>query len=117
MTKFPPISVLNDRIVGLLGLAYRGRKIILGEEQISPAFRLKIRLIIMSADLSEKPAERLLTQAKAKHIPVIVFPDRHALGAAFGKDQVAALAVIDSGLGRTLLKIVKEGDQYGKKEQ
>ena len=86
----------------LLGLAYRARRLVLGEEifhQIS-----KVRLIFLASDISQASRERFEKKCFYYHIEHIDDYCGEQLSAALGKQNVKAIGVIDEGFKNLLMK-------------
>ena len=91
-----------DNALNTIGLAYRARKIVLGEEVYHRIG--KVRLIVTASDISEKSRERI---DKKCHYYDIQNVDRFScaeLSSAIGRNNVKLIGIIDDGFKDLLLK-------------
>ena len=79
-----------------LGLAYRARKAVLGEEVLNRID--KIKLMFIASDISEKSRERYY---KIDHIDEY---SGEQLSSALGKNNVKVVGILDKGFKDALLK-------------
>ena len=94
-----------DDVLNLLGLVYRAKKIILGEEIIN---RFKdVKLLFLASDISEKSRERYEKKCHYYQIEHIDKFDSEQLSNALGKNNVKAVGVIDAGFTKSIMKKMK----------
>ena len=88
---------MTDKLLGLLGLAYRGRRIDIGTEPVLRAVQGgKAALVLLASDAGESITRQLSVTAK---VPVLRSSyDKQTLGSAFGRGTCAVLAVCDGRL-------------------
>lgn len=86
----------------VLGLAYRARKLILGEEVLEQI--KKVKLLFIASDISEKSRQRFLKKCHYYNIDYIDAYDTEELSRALGKDNVKIIGIIDAGFTKTILK-------------
>lgn len=91
-----------DEILKTLGLAYRARKVILGEEILNRIS--EVTIMFLASDLSEKNRERYEKKCFYYGIDHIDKYDSQILSAAFGKSNVKTAGVIDKGFKDAILK-------------
>lgn len=100
-----------DRFLGMLGLARRAGKVIIGTELICRAMPKRgdgsIRLVIISDKASEATRKKLTVKSEFYGIEYIeVSIDTEELGRILGKTYApAAVAVTDEGFARELRRI------------
>ena len=92
----------TDKVLNLLGLAYRAHKTVLGE-QVLKRIR-EVRLLILAIDISEKSRERYLKKCHYYHIDSMADFSSVELSQALGKENVKVVGIIDEGFKRTILK-------------
>ena len=91
-----------DDALKLLGLAYKAKKIVLGEEVLEQLS--KIRLLLIASDISEKSRERFEKKCHYYNIEHIdVFTAEH-LSMALGKENVKVIGITDKGFVQSLKK-------------
>ena len=97
-----------DRFLGLCGLCRRAGRIVLGAPLIFYALREKTppSLVLLAADASAGSEKKLRTKCEFYRVPLLKTPyTKEVLAHAVGKDApLAAIAVMDAGLARELLK-------------
>jgi ribosomal protein L7Ae-like RNA K-turn-binding protein len=85
----------------LLGLGFRGRLVVVGVEQVRVAVRKgTVRLAVVAQDASRHSKEKIVPLLRAKGVDVIEVLSANELGAAFGREQTAAVGITDVGLAR-----------------
>lgn len=101
----------RQRIAGYLGIAQRAGKIAAGDMAAREALqRAKAYLLVLAADVSPKVKEELTGLAGAD-VPLLVWPDKQELGRIVGKSRRGALALLDEGFARAIVKVLAEREQ------
>ncbi len=85
-----------------LGLAYRARKTVLGEEVLNRISNVK--LLLIASDISEKSRERYEKKCYYYGIDCIDDYSSTELSQALGKNNVKAIGILDEGFKDALLK-------------
>ena len=91
-----------DKTLSTLGLAYRAKKLVLGEEVLNQISDVK--LIIIANDISENSRERFLKKCNFYNIEYIDRFTSSEISNALGKNNVKVVGIIDEGFKETLLK-------------
>jgi len=93
-----------EKALGLIGLAYRARKLEAGEQPVSRALLEKrAKLVLLASDSAENTARRAESWAETANCPVLVLlVTKSRLGAALGREICALAAVTDAGIAKTL---------------
>ena len=87
----------------LLGLAYRARKVITGEELVIKEVRSgKAKLVLLSNDASANTEKKITDKCSYYNVPIEKVTNREQLGHAIGKDERVVLAVLDHGFAKKL---------------
>ena len=92
---------MNDAL-SLLGLVFRARKIVLGEEILRQI--KKVRLMVIASDISASSRERLEKKCHYYGIDHIDTFDSRQLSTALGKNNVKAIGIIDAGFAEAFCK-------------
>lgn len=103
------------KLHGLLGLAYRGKRLAMGEDSLLALARGKTSLIIVANDSSANTKKKANDKGLYYQVPVLELSSKAQLGLALGKKAVAILSINDKKLAQSILNIMKEGDVDGKK--
>ena len=91
-----------DDALRLLGLAYKAKKIVLGEEVLEQLS--KIRLLLIASDISEKSRERFEKKCHYYNIEHIDVFTAEQLSMALGKENVKVIGITDKGFVQSLKK-------------
>ncbi len=91
-------------MLGLLGLAKKAGKLVLGEEStIEAALAHQLRLVLLAADAAEGGAQKVARCAGEGNAPwVRLSLDKVQLGGAVGRASCAALGITDVGFAAAL---------------
>lgn len=90
-----------DSILTLLGLVYKAKKIVLGEEVLN---RIKeVKLIFIASDISDKSRERFLKKCCFYNIQYIDSYSGEDLSYALGKNNVKVIGIIDKGFTKSIV--------------
>ena len=96
-----------SRVLGLLGLGVRGRRAVVGVENVREAAkRGKLVLAVVAPDASRHSLAKVTPLLQAKRVRIIQGPAATQLGGAVGRDSTAAVGVVDRDLARGILAIV-----------
>lgn len=91
-----------DKTLSTLGLAYRAKKLVLGEEVLNQIGDIK--LIIIANDISENSRERFLKKCNFYNIEYIDRFTSSEISNALGKNNVKVVGIADEGFKESLLK-------------
>ena len=94
-----------DNILSLLGLAYRAKKMYLGEANLENI--KKIYYLFIAKDASDKTKERYLKKCSYYNIPYNMNYSYEQLSQAIGKRNVKIIGINDKGFGSSILKKLK----------
>jgi ribosomal protein L7Ae-like RNA K-turn-binding protein len=100
-----------DEALNIVGLAYRARKTVLGEEVYHRIG--KVRIILIASDISEKSRQRAEKKCYFYDIGHIDCFTAEELSAAIGRNNVRLIGIIDEGFKDALLKKLKKEDCHG----
>jgi ribosomal protein L7Ae-like RNA K-turn-binding protein len=100
--------MLPNEIIGLLGLAQRAGKVIIGATAVSREIRRpgETLLVIFANDFSPATKEKLLAQA-AKHPHILEIGTMQEWGEYFGRQQVGVIAIVDRNFVAGILQKLK----------
>ncbi len=94
-----------DKILSILGLAYKARKVVLGEEVLNRIS--KVRLMFLASDLSIKSRERYEKKCFYYNIGHIDSYSTEELSSALGRNNIKVLGITDEGLTRSIINNMK----------
>jgi ribosomal protein L7Ae-like RNA K-turn-binding protein len=100
--------MLPHEILGLLGLAQRAGKVIIGSTAVAHEMRRprQAMLVIFARDFSPATKKKLLAQA-ARPPHVFEIGSMHEWGEYFGRQQVGVIAVVDKNFTAGILEKLK----------
>lgn len=98
----------KQKIAGYLGLAQRAGKIAAGDGAAREALlHGRASLLVLAEDAAES-VRRELTALAGEDVPVLLWPDKNQLGLVVGKSRRGALALLDAGFSRAILKTIEK---------
>ncbi|WP_156289101.1 YlxQ family RNA-binding protein [Oceanobacillus salinisoli] len=98
---------MKNSYLNMIGLAYRARKVSLGEETIIKDIqRNKAKLILLANDIGPQTKKKLTDKCKFYHVPFIIVDDRETLSNAIGKSQRVAIAILDTGFANKIQSLL-----------
>ena len=91
-------------LLGLLGLGYRGRRIVVGVDAVRRELQArKCWCVVVAEDASPRAVEKVVRLALGKGIPIVPGPGAAAIGAQLGRPPVMAVGVRDRALARGMV--------------
>ena len=94
-----------DNVLSTLGLIYRARKLVLGEECLNHINDVKYMFI--ASDASDKTKERFIKKCDYYNIPCNNSYSYVDLSRALGKGNVKVIGITDIGFSRSIQNKVK----------
>jgi ribosomal protein L7Ae-like RNA K-turn-binding protein len=96
-----------DRLLRLIGLGVRARNVVVGVEQVRTAARKgSLVLAVIAPDASANSREKIVPLLRARRVMFVEGPTAAELGAAVGREQTAAVGVVDPQLARGIRELV-----------
>ena len=93
-------------LLGLIGLGYRGRRIVVGVDGVRKELQAgKCWCVVLAADASPRALEKVVRLAAAKGVPLLPGPSAAAIGAQLGKPPVMAVGVRDRALASGMVQL------------
>ncbi len=94
-----------DRVLSLLGLAYRAKKVIFGETVLE---NLKdVKLMFIASDASDKTKERFLRKCEYYSISYVEDYTSQEISDALGKRIVMIAGICDEGFAKSFREKLK----------
>ena len=91
----------------LLGLGVRSRGVVIGVEKVRAAAKNgQLALAVVAPDASMNSREKVVPLLEARGIKFVEAPSAAELGAAVGRDQTAAVGVIDAQLASGIRRLI-----------
>jgi ribosomal protein L7Ae-like RNA K-turn-binding protein len=105
---------MNERMVGLLGMALRAGKLTAGQEPVLKLIRRgRAKLILLSEDASENTKKVFHDKGQYYNVPVLEKGSMDQMGRALGKGPRAVVAISDAGFARSMVQNIEEGKGTG----
>jgi len=99
-----------ERMLRLIGLGLRGRNVVVGVEQVRTAAKNgNLVFAVVAPDASANSRNKIVPLLRARRVKFVEGPNAAELGAAVGRQQTAAVGVIDQQLARGIRELV--GDE------
>lgn len=103
-------SVVRRKVLGLVGLGIRGRRAVVGVQQVRDAARRgKLKLALVAGDASKNSMDKVVPLLTARGVAMIDDLTSADLASITGRESVAAIGVIDAGLARGITSAVADG--------
>lgn len=93
------------KLLGLLGLAHRAGKLAVGTTAVEGLIRRGRRPVVVVAEDAGAALLRRLESLGTDNCVLVRATNRHELGKALGREQVAAVAVTDRGFVSGIVKL------------
>lgn len=106
--------MINNKILGLIGLAARARKVCFGADSVEERTnKKKVKLLIIAEDASERTKDKFSKLAQKQNIPIIIIGEISILSKAIGKSNKAIIGIEDINLSNEIQKINNGGEVIG----
>ena len=100
-----------DKVLNAIGLAYRAKKVVLGEEVLNRID--KVRLIFLASDISEKSRIRFEKKCHFYSIEHIDSYSGEQLSYALGKNNIKVIGITDEGFMKMITKNIEKEENNG----
>src|SRR5438046_1144445 len=91
----------------MVGLGVRSRGAVVGVEQVRDAARRgKLALVVIATDASQHSLSKVVPFVVARRVRVVHMPSAAELGQAAGRDQTAAVGIIDRQLAEGIRELL-----------
>ncbi|EFD93258.1 ribosomal protein L7Ae [Megasphaera lornae] len=96
---------VREKILNLLGIAYRARKVLCGDFAVSAYMqKSKVPLLFLASDSGKDNREKYRHWCAQKNITIIDIYTKEELGRAAGNKYHVVIGVTDAGLARAMRK-------------
>ena len=101
---------MNDKLLGLLGIARRGSNLAIGFEMCSEAVeKNRAKLIIVASDTAQRTEKELKFKTNGKDIEAVrISADKYSLSRAIGT-SAGAVALCDEGFAKRASELINQG--------
>ena len=102
--------VALQRLYRLIGLGVRSRGATVGVEQVRDAAkRNKLAFAVVASDASPNSLKKVVPLLNARRVRFVEVPSAVDLGVAVGRDQTAAVGILDRQLARGIRELLESG--------
>jgi ribosomal protein L7Ae-like RNA K-turn-binding protein len=106
--------LINNKILGLIGLAARARKICFGADSVELQIKKKkVYLVIVAKDSSARSKDKFKSICEECNVPIIIEGEIETLSKAIGKSNKAIIGIEDINLASEIQKISNGGEAIG----
>ena len=103
------LLLVNNKVLGLLGLSCKAGKVMSGTDMVLDGIkRRKVKLVIVAEDAAERTFKNM-TLACSEYVKVIKFGNIEEISKAIGKQNRAVIAITDKNLADAILKVIHGG--------
>ncbi len=101
----------RGRILGMIGLAARGRRLVSGEDMCERAIKSKkARLCIVSAEASDNTKKKFRNMCEYRNVKYIFWGEKEELGKYTGKDMRTVIVITEEGFVNKILNLLDISD-------
>lgn len=94
---------MHNGYLKLLGLAYRARKCVLGEEAIVQSIRKQeVKCVVLASDIGKHTRKKIINKCKTYNVPFVIADHREILSSAIGQTGRVAIGIIDQGFAEKI---------------
>lgn len=94
-------AIARRKVLGLVGLGIRGRRAVIGVQQVREAARRgKLKLALVAGDASRNSMDKVVPLLTARGVAMIEGFTSADLAAVCGRESVSAIGVLDAALAR-----------------
>ena len=100
-------EAITQRVLCMLGLGVRSRGAVVGVERVREAARRgKLALAVVASDASQHSLSKVVPLLVARHVRVLHAPSASDLGRAVGREQTAAVGIVDRQLAQGIRELM-----------
>ena len=106
--------MINNNILGLIGLAMKAGKVCFGADSVEEnIIKQKVKLLIISEESSERTKNKFVKLCEKNNISVIIDGDIESLSKSIGKNNKAIIGIKDINFAKSIQKKYNGGDIIG----
>lgn len=99
----------EQRVLNLIGLAFRARKVSLGVDTImSDIQQNRVHFVLIAKDIQKNSRKQLIDKCHSYNVPFSEIANRQLLGNAIGKQARVAIGVLDEGFAQSLQSLLQK---------
>lgn len=99
---------MENKVLNLIGLAYRAHKIILGGDTIVEALKNNlVSLVVMDKALTTDAARQIKNKCDYHNIDLVLDFSTEEISKAIGKTDVGVIGLTDTGFSKAIMKLLQ----------
>ena len=107
-------AATRRKVLGLVGLGIRGRRAVVGVQQVRDAARRgKLKLALVASVASQNSMDKVVPLLTARSVAIVEGFKSEELAASCGRESVSVLGVLDAGLARGIREAAPESVMSG----
>jgi len=107
-------DAVTQRVLRMIGLGVRSRGAVVGVEQVREAAKKgKLALAVIATDASQHSVSKVVPLLVARHVRVVHTPSAVDLGHAAGREQTAAVGIVDRQLAQGIRELMDSAPTQG----
>ena len=100
-------EIITQRVLRMVGLGVRSRGAVVGVERVREAAKQgKLALAVVASDASQHSLSKVVPLLAARHVRVVHAPSASDLGRAVGREQTAAVGIVDRQLAQGIRELM-----------
>lgn len=105
---------VTRRVLRLVGLGVRSRGAVVGVERVRDAAKNgKLALAVVASDASRHSLSKVVPLLEARHVRIVHAPSASDLGQAVGREQTAAVGIVNRQLARGIRELMDAAPERG----
>ena len=110
-------DAVTQRVLRMVGLGVRSRGAVVGVEQVREAAKKnKLALAVIASDASQHSVSKVVPLLVARRVRVVHTPSAADLGRAVGREQTAAVGIVDRQLAQGIRELMDSAPERSSKE-
>ena len=102
--------MINNKILGLIGLSARAGKICFGTDSTKQEVeKRKAKLIIVAENSSDRTKRKFIQLCEKNNIPILIYSNIDDISKAIGKENKAVIGIKEENLAKEIEKIYNRG--------
>ncbi|HHY77287.1 MAG TPA: 50S ribosomal protein L7ae [Clostridiales bacterium] len=98
----------RNKILTMIGFAYKSGKVISGQDPIKLALRKrKIKLLIIAEDASNNTKDKFTNSARYYNVPYFVCLTKEELSMSLGRKIRSVIGIIDENFAKVLISLLE----------
>lgn len=111
-------DAVSRRLLRMVGLGVRSRGAVVGVEQVREAAKKgRLALAVVATDASQHSVSKVVPLLVARRVRVVHAPSAVQLGHAVGREQTAAVGIVDRQLAQGIRELMDTAPDRGPEEE